>query len=295
MKLEYINCNLCGKDDYIIKYHGISTTTGNKYSASSSTIIQDQIVECKHCGLIYVNPRPDPSEIISEYTKGTDLDYVSQEEGRIRTFKECLRFLEKYAKKGRILDIGCAAGFFLSVAKEADWDTYGVEPNKWMVEYGNKKFGLHMQAGTLETIKFPEEYFDVITMWDVLEHLPNPKQTLLEVNRILKKDGLLVVNYPNVDSLLARIFGRRWWFYLSVHLFYFTHKTINKMLEKTGFKQILTKRHFQTLEFGYLIYRLKPYSLLLHNLLYNLAKQTNLLKKQFKYYASQRLVLARKF
>lgn len=234
-------------------------------------------------------------KIIKGYADSRDEKYVSQAEGRLKTFQKCLDIVEKYApKRGRILDVGCAAGFFLKIAKERGWQTDGVEPSKWLANWGNKKYGLKIRTGTFRNAKFFSNHFDAVTMWDVLEHTPDPSAEIREAYRVLKKDGLLVVNFPNIGSKLAKIAGSRWWFLLSVHLWYFTPDTLTKMLEKNGFRVMRIKRHFQQLSLGYLVFRVKPYSKLLYKFLDAFVNAFGLQNIQVNYYASQSVVLARK-
>ncbi len=183
--MEHIRCNLCGADDYKVKYKGAlkeelgaakgAREAGKLYSASSYHIGNDQVVECNKCGLVYVNPRLRADVIIKGYSDAEDMAYVSQAEGRLRTFRKSVKLIEKYAPgKGRLLDVGCAAGFFLKAAKDSGWDVRGVEPSRWLAEWGRKKYGLDIRAGTLDSVKFPSNSFDAVTMWDVLEHVPDP-------------------------------------------------------------------------------------------------------------------------
>ena len=99
---------------------------------------------------------------------------------------------------------------------------------------------------------------DVATLWDVLEHTPDPKAVLVECRRALKPDGLLVVNYPDIGSLVARMMRRKWVFLISVHLYYFTLPTIGRMLELTGFHVIEHWQHWQRLGLGYIFRRMEP-------------------------------------
>jgi 2-polyprenyl-3-methyl-5-hydroxy-6-metoxy-1,4-benzoquinol methylase len=296
--IEHINCNLCESNSYKTIFKGIPDEEGNveeKYKSSGNQISADHIVKCNNCGLMYVNPRLNPDSIIGGYSEGSDENFVSQAKGRELTFRKCLSLIEKYTVgKGKVLDIGTAGGSFLHVAKQNGWDVYGIEPNKWLCNWAKENYNLNINQGTIFNIKYPDNHFDVITLWDVLEHTPDPKKVLTEVNRILKKDGLLVVNYPDVGSWIAKLMKSKWVFLLTVHLYYFTPKTIKVMLNKTNFQTIKIKPHFQKLSLGYLVYRMEPYSKLLHKVgskVVNLLKMGNL---QIPYWLGQTLVLARK-
>ncbi|MFH1199925.1 MAG: class I SAM-dependent methyltransferase, partial [Candidatus Micrarchaeota archaeon] len=205
-RYESVKCNLCGADDYHVVYAAKEAQLPKleSYSASGNEVLLDQVVKCNKCGFVYVNPRLRGETIVEGYSQAIDETYVSQAAGREATFKSSLRIIEKHRpQKGRILDVGCAAGFFLKAAKESGWEECGVEPSKWLADYGNKKLGLDIKAGTLAQAKFPAGHFDVVTLWDVLEHVPDPAAELDEVRRVLAPGGLLVVNYPNFGSKLA--------------------------------------------------------------------------------------------
>ena len=303
MKKEFVKCNLCGADDYAVVREGKQDALGPRdiYSSSKGVMSQDRIVRCKRCGLAYVNPRFRSDVITDAYAEAEDEVYISQAENRMATFRKGMGLIEQRTglKKGRILDVGCAAGFFLKAAKERGWQADGVEPNKWLVQYGNEEFGLRMKATTLKGAKFPSNSFDVVTMWDVLEHTTDPMGELKEARRVLKKGGYLLVNIPDSDSTFARVFGTRWWFVLSVHLYYFTSRTLRAMLEKGGFRVALKKRYFQTLELGYLIRMLKhlaknPLGSIASDTMNSAAGVLGVRKFPVTYYAGQTLFLARK-
>ncbi|MBI5035942.1 class I SAM-dependent methyltransferase [Candidatus Micrarchaeota archaeon] len=295
--MEHVKCNLCGADDYRVVYAAVDKVSAKGeggYSAASTELLTDQVVQCNKCGLIYLDPRPKSEKVVDDYSNAVDEKYVSQSKGRLRTFEKCAEFVEKYSKKGKILDVGAAAGFFVHTAQKRGWQAEGIEPSKWMVEWGKNNLKANLRAGTLEKAKYPADYFDVVTYWDVLEHVPDPMASLKEANRILKKGGLVVVNYPDIASNLAKAAGRKWWFLLSVHLYYFTPDSISKMLEAAGFEVVKTKRHWQKLSLGYLVERVKPYNKLLYKVADKFVKALNIGDRQITYYLSQRLVLARK-
>ena len=297
--LEYVSCNLCRKDDYIVIYEAKYQNETQedlklKFRASGDETLIDQVVKCKNCGIIYLNPRIKSDLIIEGYSEGSDEAFVSQGKGREITFRKSLKLINKYAKKGKILDIGTAGGSFLHVAEQDGWEVLGLEPNKWMAEWGRKNYGINIKQGTIFDNKFPDNYFDVVSLWDVLEHVPSPKKTLEEVNRILKEDGILVINYPDIGSFIAKILKRRWMFLLSVHLYYFTPKTIKAILKDTGYDIVKIKPHFQKLGLGYLMWRMKAYSKMLHVLGTGFVKLFRLHNVQAPYWLGQTLVIARK-
>jgi len=148
-------------------------------------------------------------------------------------------YITRYKKSGRLLDIGCATGTFLRGARNhGNWDLYGVEINEHAAQVA-RMHGINVRLGTLEQSGFEDAFFDVVTLWDVLEHLHNPASTLREIYRIIKSDGILVIRVPNAISWDAKIFGRYWAGLDSPrHLYVFTPKTLDALLWANKFNPI---------------------------------------------------------
>lgn len=299
--LEQVPCNLCGRDDFTVvypaRYERASTSNlAEKFRSSGDEILVDQLVRCKDCGLQYLNPRLRQDLILEGYSAGTDEKFVSQATARERTFGKCLDLVEKYVPtKGRLLDIGAAGGSFLCVAKRRGWQISGCEPNRWLCGWASTHYGIEIQPGTVFDLRESNhQSFDAITLWDVLEHTPDPKAVLTECQRLLKTNGLLVVNYPDIGSWISRLMGRKWVFLLSVHLYYFNRPTIRKMLESTGFSPLKLQPHIQTLELGYILDRMKPYLPWFYPVSSKLVKLLHLEHVQIPYWIGQTLVIARR-
>ncbi|HAX61177.1 MAG TPA: hypothetical protein DCX95_01260 [Elusimicrobia bacterium] len=141
-----------------------------------------------------------------------------------------------YKKNGKILDLGCSTGFYLTRLKELGWETFGVEINPDAAQWGKEKLKLNIFNGTLESAKFPSDYFDAITLWHTLEHVPYPMNTLKEIYRILKKDGIIIVGVPNVDTIERKIFGKWWWAWeVPRHFYHYSPETLSNFLKKNNF------------------------------------------------------------
>lgn len=230
------------------------------YHSSSDQALMDQLVECETCNLIYLNPRMKESFILESYSSAVDPVFFAQNEHRIATFLRVLKKIVKMnnvtpSKDNQVLDIGCAGGAFPKAASDLGFKVIGIEPSKWLVEKGKEHYGLDLRAGTLQDHQFANGQFKMITLWDVIEHLTKPSETLIEIKRILRKDGLLIVNYPDHASFVRFLMGFKWPFFLSVHLFYFTPRTIRKFLDGLGFETIKITPYWQTLELGYVLHR----------------------------------------
>jgi 2-polyprenyl-3-methyl-5-hydroxy-6-metoxy-1,4-benzoquinol methylase len=140
----------------------------------------------------------------------------------------------------RILDVGCAYGFFLDFMRSRGYLPYGVDISFHAVKFAREKLNLeNVFVGELESLNFGEEFFDIVTMFHIIEHLTEPKKSLKEVHRILKKDGILILQFPVIDSLVYKIYKKKWrQFRVPEHTFYFSKNTISLLLKKTGFSPL---------------------------------------------------------
>jgi len=258
--LERVSCNLCGADD----------------TTPVAEIDGFHIVRCRRCGLVYVNPRYRQEQLQEIYTEeyydhdginsgleffGYD-DYLADEENIRITFTKRLRTIENYVNKGRLLDVGCATGFFLDLARGQGWEVIGSEVSRFSVRYARERFGLDVRLGTLKELEFDSGMFDVVTMWDVIEHVVDPMSELLEVQRILRDGGLLSIITPNVGSLVARVLGKRWEEFRRVreHVYFFSKRTLTAMLHKAGFEVLKVESADKVFYLGPAVHRLKYYT-----------------------------------
>jgi SAM-dependent methyltransferase len=298
--LEHVACNLCGADDpetiYPSQRQNRVELSPDEFRSSGDEPLRDPLVRCRRCGLQYVTPRLNSAVVIDGYANAVDETFVSQTAGRERTFSHCLNVVQKVWRKppGRILDIGAANGSFLKVARDAGWEVSGCEPNRWMVQWCRNHYDLAMTAGTVFEGQYASASFDVVTLWDVLEHTPDPMAVLTECQRLLRPGGLLVVNYPDIGSLVARAMGRKWVFLLSIHHYYFTPTTIARALQTVGMRPLIIRRHFQTLELDYILFRATPYVGVIAKTLRKLVNALRLGRQFVPYWVGQTLVIAQK-
>ncbi|OGD56966.1 hypothetical protein A2V71_03240 [Candidatus Berkelbacteria bacterium RBG_13_40_8] len=216
-----------------------------------------KILKCLSCGLTFRYPLPAKSEIQklynqekllkTRYFQGLKKNY-DQKNPVVSIYKEELGKLNKITKPSRILDVGCAYGVFLDLARIYGWEPYGVEISKTSASYAKKAFKLPIFAGTLEEAKYPSNFFKVITMWDLVEHLSEPLATLKETRRILEKNGILLILTIDTDSLIGKIANSttktKDFLYDPQHTYFFSSRTLAKMLQKAGFKKIETLDKF---------------------------------------------------
>ncbi|MCD5390630.1 class I SAM-dependent methyltransferase [candidate division NPL-UPA2 bacterium] len=234
---ESVKCMLCDLDETQLLY------------------VKDSfnIVRCKQCGLIYVNPRPGEGLLAEIYRQeyhqayqGKDFVKLHEGEFKKRLFEERIKIIQKYKKGGRILDVGCSYGYFLEVARGRGWDTYGIELSQYAADYAREKMGLNVFSGDVFSVDY-HDYFDVCTLWHVLEHMPTPIKSLQRIHRLLKKDGMIVIETPNINCSKAKKQKESWGYLrLPEHLYYYTSATIKQLLSKCGFEII----HTTSADFG---------------------------------------------
>ena len=228
------------------------------------------VMNCGNCQLVYVTPRLDDDELIGKvydaaYWRSPAArergytDYHNDRDLHRRTFRRRLRALgNQLPRRGRgggassapplrALDVGCATGVFAELLAERGFDVFGVEPSEQARSEAARRLGAErVFHGVLEDAPYArsadlavEERFDLITMWDVVEHLPRPLRTLKLVRRLLKPEGRLVVETQDVNSLAARLFGPRWQhFKHAEHLVHFDAQTLALALEESGFEPL---------------------------------------------------------
>lgn len=222
---------------------------------------------CAACGLGWASPRLSADGLVAMYADDSYWssrspktlgygDYRAQEELYLKTFRKRFTLaLRDGPSGGRALDVGCAAGFCMQVMRELGFEAHGVEVSGTIASHAIDHFGFNtVHVGTLESAHFEPRSFDLITAWDVIEHVVDPRALLRTARELLKPDGLLVVETQNIDSAFARLLGRRWHHYKHAeHIYHFTPPTLRTLLRSAGFDvRALTPRYagkYVSLEF----------------------------------------------
>lgn len=274
---EQTKCHLCGSHRYAVIYKTYSGNIAKEEKAykitEHSTDTQLQIVRCKECDLVYLHPLPLITNLEHNYIRMLDEDYIKEEKGRRLSAQFILKELKKYKKCGRLLDIGCATGFLLDEARKQGWQVYGIELSNWAVDFAKNRLGIeNIFQGTLNDANYSDNFFDVVVIKDTLEHLIDIKGILVEIKKILKPDGLLYISTPNFDSLASKIFRTKWWNINQSHIYYFTRKTLFKMLDLTGFRARETKQYGRIFTLEYWIDQYKNHNKTVYKFLMFLLK-----------------------
>ena len=221
--MEYVKCNLCGADNFLL--------WGTKNGID--------IVKCRDCGLIYCNPRPDSDELQKFYNGNYFIEGNYEEDiQRQKMYEiEIKEIMDNISQGGEFLDVGCAMGKFLATLPDT-FEKWGVEFSEAASKMGKDRFGLKIITGQIRNTDLPEKYFDIVQMRGVLEHSQDPYEDLLSIKKVLDDDGILRISQlPNINSICGKLFRTRFnQVKPGEHLYYFSPRTIEALLDKTGFK-----------------------------------------------------------
>lgn len=241
MSTELKQCPLCQSE----KFEPAYIAKDRHYGISGMY----RIVRCSGCSLMFLNPMYSDEELSALYP----IDYYAYQDGFSHSrWKEIAKRLlwfrigtrdPQFESPGRILDLGCGAGWFLREMRDKGWDAYGVEINSTAAGLGRSKAGLNIFAGTLQQARFPSEFFEYVRANHSFEHISCPSETLEEVWRIMRPGGRLLIGVPNVGGLNARFFKEYWWYLgAPVHPYTYSAKTL---------PQLLRKHHFEIMKVTY--------------------------------------------
>ena len=254
---EYRNCPSCGQNDFEVLFESNMRDCDFREAVETVYMIPGgkygRHVKCRNCHLIYVNPIEKASKINEVYFQRRDVDAPIIRETRLTATESQVGLIKRYGDGTRLLDIGCGEGFFLCNASKAGYTTKGIEISQDVAEYARREFGLDVEAKPFEELQFPENHFDVVTLWQVLEHVPYPFMVLKEAHRILKPGGLLATSTPDIEGILAKIFRRKWWNLRRLHINQFTAKTLTDMLNRAGFRNVFSTGYKEYISISMLV------------------------------------------
>ena len=230
-----------------------------------------QIYECQDCGLLYTEPRPEKDKIGFYYQSEEYYSHQENKRGFIPKIYEMVKSINLRTKYkittkglplGRVLDIGCGAGDFLHTMEQNGWQTLGAEPSEVAINIARKRIKGHIITPE-EIANLPDESFEVITMWHVLEHVENLTWQIAQLKRLLKKGGRLVLALPNFKSFDAQYYKQYWAAYdVPRHLNHFCKLTVVKIFSNSGLKiQDTQKLYWDAFYISFMSEKFKKHSL----------------------------------
>ena len=238
------HCPLCQRDGFIRRYHLDSV----------------HVFQCPSCHLRFLNPHLSSQSMLEVYSGEKSMraarqclsEYFEHQEGsRTEKFQHSiLDLMSKIRPPGDLLDVGCGRGHFLGLARRKGWRVWGIEPAQEHADHGRINQSLEIVTSKWEEADFGDQRFDAITLWDVIEHVPYPREILARVSHWLKKNGVVLIATPNHKSLLnfiaegIFICSGGWiqkpisFFYVPEHILYFTPSTLRRLMTECGFRVI---------------------------------------------------------
>lgn len=221
---------------------------------------------CQNCSYIFANPCPSSNLIRSLYSKCEDPLYEEEAEGRSKNFAGILSVLDKmFPQRGILLDVGAATGIFLDIARKKGWQTEGIDPSAWAVRFAREKYHLELIEGVFEEAALEENAYTSVTMLDFIEHIAHPFDAAAKAHEIISPGGVLCLVTPDIGSLAARVMGGKWWHFRPGHLGYFNKKSLEELLNRSGFQIIKQRKYSWTFSLHYLLSRRRKLRFLLKN------------------------------
>jgi 2-polyprenyl-3-methyl-5-hydroxy-6-metoxy-1,4-benzoquinol methylase len=262
-----MNCYLCNKPTYT-------------YFQIKNRII----FRCNTCELTYTSNNYLNIDIDKEGSKKFVDEYVAEEELYKEYFNGKIQTYIKDRKPKLLLDIGCGAGIFLDCVNKLGWKSIGVDSSKAAIKYSKLK-GLNVKLGKIEQLKLNPNSFDVITIFQTIEHLDNPLKIMQKVNKLLRPNGIFLLTTPNENSFMAKIMGKKWFGYRNIeHIFFYNQNSLKLMLIKAGFKEVnITEENGRSMSLTWILIRLFGYYYNHHSIITKFILKTNSYWKYLKW------------
>lgn len=233
-------CPVCGSKNQKTLY---PDTLGDDlppfdYAFSPDHMRTYKIVKCRSCSHAFcIIPHKNLWE---NYQSVIDSEYLSRQDAHLLTAGKVAEVLTKFIAGGKLLDVGCATGDFLSVAQK-HYSVEGLELSQWSSEIAKKR-GFKIHTCTINELP-PDAKFDIVTLWGVIEHFESPKAEIEKISSVLKPGGYVCLWTGNIDSWLARLLGKNWWYIQGQHIQFFSKKSLNRLFSDTGFKNVTIEKY----------------------------------------------------
>jgi SAM-dependent methyltransferase len=253
-------CPVCANADVEV-YSDDNSDRGllsSDLGSSRTRVSHGKILRCRACGFGFRAWRPSEEELASLYRELDPEVYEQESSGRFQTAKRHVEIVRNDMAGGRLLDVGCASGSFLSLASEEGWQVVGVEPSSVLCAKARQRLGdrgtVHCSA--LQNAEIAKDSMDVVTLWDVLEHVPDPLGFLQLCASLVRPGGYVLANVPDLESWQASLLRERWPLLLGEHLNYFSRASLTLAGEASNLRSIRFGRRPASFSLGYVLYRL---------------------------------------
>jgi len=235
-KIFIEHCPLCDKSDF------------DPYLSTKDYFLTQEnfeLVQCKFCKFVFTNPIPSPEDLPNYYDSPNYLSHAVSKKSLVGTVYDNLRdinlknkfkLISKFKTEGKILDIGQGTGEFLNYMNRRGWDVTGIEPNDSTRQYAIENYQLSVHPeGYIN--KLEKKSFDIISLWHVMEHVPDLNLRMRQIKDLIAESGILIIAVPNLNAPDSKKYGEKW-AALDVprHLYHFTHESMFNLLQKFGFE-----------------------------------------------------------
>ena len=225
-------CAVCGREGGQLWLHGPDRLHGRREDYA--------LMRCSACSLVWLSNPPKPSDMYLHYTDAYHKLISSAGENSFERWRDRIQTLRRQKQAGTLLDVGCSSGGFLGFFQGESWKLYGIEMSADCAKRAEARTGAQVFVGDILDAPFASESFDVITCFDVLEHVYQPRQAMAKVGEWLKPGGIFYVQVPNVDSAEARVFGSYWHgLELPRHLFHYSPASLKSLAASAGLEVFL--------------------------------------------------------
>ena len=255
-------CPLCESNKTYLKWRGKGLLSGRdnsmSYACANNLKFKPDLYQCISCAHIFSNRTNWPSALTDDYAEVVDLDYLNLEHVKIKTFKRAAAVANHFFfEPGKMIEIGAYTGLFMEIMREKGWECTGIEPSRWAAGICKSK-NLDIYNGSFENIssKIDLKPVDLVASWDVLEHVVSPRHFLLNVSKIVKSGGILILSTLDRTNFFARLTGKNWPWIVNMHLHYFDQEIIKDLADEFGFELLSTKAHVHYATVNYMLIKI---------------------------------------
>lgn len=235
-------CYACGHAHLVKRFRKSGSATEGAEAVQCTSMTHESrpmLATCLYCGLSFAPENLKNEKLGDLYADVVDEAYLNNSAAKRKTFQVAFDDISAYLPyTGRVLEIGAYIGLFGQIAREKGWEYVGIEPSRWASAHAREKLGLDVRTGSFQELlpTMKGERFDAIVMWDVIEHVHDPRALLEAARPLLRDSGAICLSTMDLDAWFPRLMGPRWPWIMDMHLFYFTQRSLGRLMEQAGLK-----------------------------------------------------------